>query len=93
MLDVFSAGSVVKNPPVNARDAGEMGSIAGLGRSPRGRRGNPFQYSCLGNHMDRETWWATVNGVVKESDTTKQLNNDNLLPGLFFCLFLSNICI
>ena len=56
---------VVKNPPVNAADVREMGLISGLGRSPRGGNGNPFQYSCLENPMDRGAWPATVHGVAK----------------------------
>ena len=58
---------MVKNPPV---DAGDAGSIPGLGRSPGGGHGNPLQYSCLENPMDRGAWWATAHGVAKESDTT-----------------------
>ena len=50
-------------------NAGDMGSIPGLGRSPGRRNGNPLQYSCLGNPMDR-TWWATVHGVAIDSDRT-----------------------
>ena len=42
-------------------------SILGSGRFPGGGNGNPLQYSCLANPMDRETWWATVYGVAKES--------------------------
>jgi len=56
---------VVKNLPANAGDAG---SIPGLGRSPGGENGNPLQYSCLENPMDREVWWATVHEVT-ESQT------------------------
>ena len=41
----------------------------GLGRSPGERNGNQFQYSCLGNLLDREAWWATVYAVTKELDT------------------------
>ena len=48
-----------------------------LGRSPGEGNGNPLQYSCLGNPMDRGAWWATVLGGGKESDTTESLNNDN----------------
>ena len=51
-----SDGSVVKNPSANAGDAGDMGSIPGSGRSPRGGNGNPHQYSSLGNPMDRGAW-------------------------------------
>ena len=58
-------GSVVKNPPDNARDPG---SIPGWGSSPGGENGNPLQFSCLENSMDREAWWAT--GVKKELDET-----------------------
>ena len=53
---------MVKSPPANS---GDMGSIAGSGRSPGEGSGNPLQYSCLGNPMDRETWQATVHGVTK----------------------------
>ena len=56
---------VVKNPPPNAGDAGNMGSIPGSGRSPGVGNGYPLQYSCLGNPMDREAWWATVLEVAK----------------------------
>ena len=55
-------GLGVKNPPVNA---GDVGSIPGLGRSPGGENGNPLQYSSLGNPMDRGAWWAAVHGVAK----------------------------
>ena len=58
----FPGGSVAKNPPVNARDAG---SIPGSGKSPGVGNDNTLQDSCLGNPMDREAWWATVHGVSK----------------------------
>ena len=58
----FPGGSVVKNPLTNAGDAG---SIPGLGRFPGKGNGNPLQYSCLGNPRDRGTWWAIVHGVTK----------------------------
>ena len=54
----FPGGSVVKNPPANARDEGDVGSVPGLGRSPGVGNGNPIQYSSLGNPMDRGSWWA-----------------------------------
>ena len=61
----ITGGSVVKNLPADAEDAGGMGSIPGWGRSPGGGNGNPLQYSCLENPMDRGTWQATVHGVTK----------------------------
>ena len=51
---------VVKNPPGNAGDAGNVGLVPGLGISPGGGNGNPLQYSCLKNPMDRGAWWARV---------------------------------
>ena len=56
---------VVKNLPANAGDIRDAGSIPGLGRSPGGGQGNPFQYSCLKNPMDRGAWQATVHRVAK----------------------------
>ena len=59
--------TAVKNLPASA---GDQGSIPGLGRSPGEGNGNPLQYSCLGNPMDRGASQATVHGVTKESDKT-----------------------
>ena len=56
---------VVKNPPVNAGDVRDMGSIPRLGRSPGGGHGNPLQYSCLENPMETGAWQAVVHGVAK----------------------------
>ena len=56
---------MVKDLPANAGDWGDMGSIPGLGRSPGEGNGNPLQYPCLGNLMDRGAWRATAHGVVK----------------------------
>ena len=56
---------LVKNPPANAGDARDTGSIPKLGRSPGVRNGNPLPSSCLENSMDRGAWQATVLGVVK----------------------------
>ena len=53
---------MVKNSPVNA---GDVGSIPGLGRSFEGRHGNTLQYSCLENPVGRGAWWATVRGVAR----------------------------
>ena len=59
---VFSGGSDGKEFACNA---GDLGSISGSGRSPGGGHGNPLQYSCLENSMDRGAWWATVHRVAK----------------------------
>ena len=56
---------MVKNPPADAEDAGDLGLIPGVERSPGEGNGNPFQYSCLENYMDRGAWWATIHGVEK----------------------------
>ena len=55
---------MVKNPPANAGDVRDAGSISGSGRVPGEGHGNSLQYSCLENPMDREAWWATVHGVA-----------------------------
>ena len=59
---VFPGCSAVKNLPASAEDTV---SVPGLGRSLGGGNGNPLQYSCLGNRMDRGAWWATVHGAPK----------------------------
>ena len=59
------AAWMVKNPPTNAGDTREVGTIPGSGGSPGEGHGNPLQYSCLENPMDREAWWAAVHGVTK----------------------------
>ena len=63
----FADDSVVKNLPANAGNTGntrDTGSIPGLGRSPGGGHGNPVQYSCLENSMDRGAWQGTVHEVA-----------------------------
>ena len=62
---VFAGGTLIKNLPANARDERDMSSIPGLGRSPGVGNGNPSQYSCLENSMDRGAWWTIVPGVTK----------------------------
>ena len=57
-------GSRVKNLPANAGDTGDVGSVPGSGSSPGGN-GNPLQYYCLENSMDKGAWWATVFGGAK----------------------------
>ena len=61
---------MVKNLPANKRDTGDVGSVSGSGRALGERNGNPLQYSCLENPMDRGAWQATVHSVT-ESDTTE----------------------
>ena len=56
---------VVKNPPANAGDVRDMGSVPGSGRTPGGRCSNPLQYFCLENPMHRGAWQAIVHGVAK----------------------------
>ena len=56
---------MVKNPPANAGDAGDMDLISGLERTPGVGNVNPLQYSCLENSMDRRAWRATVHGAAK----------------------------
>ena len=61
----FPGDSAVNNLPAHARDARDMGSIPGSGRFPGEGNGNPLQYSCLENLMDREAWRATVHGATE----------------------------
>ena len=56
---------MVKSLPASAEDAGDLGLIPVSGRSPGEGYGNPLQYSCLGNPMDRGAWWATVHGAIE----------------------------
>ena len=57
-------GAVVRSLPANVGDTRDMGSIPGSGRSPGEGNGNPLQYSCLGDPIDRGAWWTTVHGVA-----------------------------
>ena len=75
---------MVKNPPANAGDAG---SIPGLGRSSGEENGNPLQYSCLENLMDRD-WWVTVHEVTK---SLTQLNTKYKLIEKYFNKFIQSI--
>ena len=61
----YPGGSVVKNLPANTGDIRDLGLMPELGRSPGGGNGNPPQYSCLENFMDRGAWWSTVHGAAK----------------------------
>ena len=61
----FPGALIVKNLPANAGDIRDAGWIHGLQRSPGGENGNPFQYSCLENSMDRGAWWGISHRVAK----------------------------
>ena len=61
----FPGGASGKILPANSGDSKDLGSVPGLGRSPGGGNGNPLQYSCVENSMDRGAWWATVHGTTK----------------------------
>ena len=79
---------MVKNPPANAEDLGDSGLIPGSGRSPGGGHGNPLQYSCLENPMDRGAWRATVHRVSKswtqqKAEHIRMQMHRNHLEGLF----------
>ena len=65
---------VGKNPPANAGDVRDIGSIPGSGRFPRGGHGNPLQFSCLENLMDRGAWRATAHGYAKRWTWLKRLS-------------------
>ena len=88
LCEGFSDGLAVKNPPANT---GDTGSIPGSGRSPGEGNGNPLQYSCLGNPMNRGAWRATV--VAKELDTNERLKITkcvrDMICGMDLSLFIS----
>ena len=71
-------GSIVKNLPSNSRDAGDVGSVPGWGRSPGERNGYPLQDSCLESPMDRGAWRAAVQGVTK---SRTRLSTHTLVKG------------
>ena len=81
----FLGGSVVEDPPVNAGDTGDLGSIPGSWRAPGEGNGNPPQYSCLGNPMDRGAWRATAHRVT-ESQTRLSTRAVIYLLGIVFRL-------
>ena len=65
MYTYFPGGASGQNPTANAEDIRDAGLIPGSGRFPGGEHGNPLQYSCLENPMDRGAWWAIVHRVTK----------------------------
>ena len=72
-MGAIQVALVVKNLPAMAGDIRDTGFIPGSGRSPGGGPGNPLQYSCLDNSMDRGAWWAMVHGVTN-SRTQQRLS-------------------
>ena len=72
----------------SAYSAGALGSVPGLGRSPGERNGNPLQYSCLENPMDREAWWAIVHGVTKSQIRLSNQHKSIFLNYLFILAVL-----
>ena len=80
----FPGGTSGKNLPANVGDVRDTSSIPGLGRSPGGGHGNPLQYSCLENPMDRGAWWATTNTSSLDGERTvimdKLVNMTDILP-------------
>ena len=70
-MDVYTLDFPGSSPGKESTwNAGDLGSVPGLGRSPGGEHGNPLWYLCLGNPMDRGVWWATVHGVTEDLDKT-----------------------
>ena len=74
---------MAKNPPADAGDTRDEVWLSGLGRSPGEGHGNPLQYSCLENPMERGTWRATVREVTKESCMTEQLNKNKIYSNTY----------
>ena len=82
---------MVKSPAANAGISGDAGLIPGLGRSPGGGNGNPLQYLCLENLMDRGAWWATVYGVTKsQTQLSDSVYTKNFQNGTYSNGFIMN---
>ena len=89
---VSQVALVIKNLPANAGAIWEASVIPGSGRLPGGGNGNPLQYSCLKNPMNRGAWQATVHGVVKSWTWMKQLSMlTHILPSYIFLLNLKRL--
>ena len=90
----FPGGSAIKNPPANAGST-DQGSIPESGRFPGGGHGNPVQYSCLENSMDRGAWWAIVHRVTKSQTWLKRLSMQARTHWLLVlsCLGTFTICL
>ena len=89
ILRASQVAVVVKNLPASAGDVRDTGLIPGLGRSPGGGHGNPLQYSCLENPMERGAWQATVHGVSKSQTQLKWLSVHRLVRQLSLSSSLS----
>ena len=86
----FPSDSMVKNPPANAGDTGDTGLIPGWRRSPGEENGNPLQYSCLGNPMDRGVQQATVNRVAPPALGAQSLSHWTTREVPTFCILNNN---
>ena len=84
-------GAVVKNPPSNAGDARDMGSITGSGISHGEGNDTPLQYPCLENPINRGAWWTTIHGVLKEADATMHACIVVTREGLGKCVSLTEV--
>ena len=84
---------VVKNLPAMQVDIRDPGSVPGPGRYPEEGNGNPFQYSCLENPMDRGAWWAAVHGVAQSGTRLKRLSthaqHNKLLYNYYMLFFFT----
>ena len=91
----FPGGTAVKNPPANAGSTRVVvvGSVPGSERSPGVGNGNPLQYSCLENSMDREAWWATVCGVAKSQTRLSTYTHTHSFSYYFPLWFITEYCI
>ena len=84
----FPGGSVDKESTCNAGDAGHVGSVPESGRSAGGGHGNPLQYHCLENPMDRGAWWVTVHRVSKSQTRLKWLSTAHTFFLTFFSIMV-----
>ena len=73
-MDLPRVALAVKNPPANAGDARDVGTIPGSGRTPGGEHGNPLQYSCLEDPVNRGAWWSVVHWVAQSQTRLKFLS-------------------
>ena len=83
---------MVKNPPAKAGDLRDAGLIPELGKSPEGGHGNPLQYFCLENSMDRGAWWSTYSPWgCKELDTTEVIMRVHMCTHTNTCIVITDI--